>query len=134
MTLADGREVTTALYDAHLILDDEAYSITVAEAPTTPLLGTDLLGASRCSSSSRPMGPSRSILYRPPPDWASQRIHGGRFRDLCRAARCGPCGAPRDVRVANGHGHRSLIGSHMTIEGSRPFEHPAAILPEGPHL
>ena len=43
VTLADGREVTTALYDAHLILDDEAYSITIAEAPTTPLLGTDLL-------------------------------------------------------------------------------------------
>ena len=31
------------------------------------------------------MGPSRSILYRPPPDWASQRIYGGRFRDLRRA-------------------------------------------------
>ena len=43
MTLADGREVTTALYDAHLILDDEAYSITVAEARTTPLVGTGLL-------------------------------------------------------------------------------------------
>lgn len=43
VTLADGREVTTALYDAYLILDDEAYSITVAEAPTAPLLGTDLL-------------------------------------------------------------------------------------------
>ena len=43
MTLADGREVTTALYDAHLILDDEAYSITVAEAPATPLVGTGLL-------------------------------------------------------------------------------------------
>ena len=31
------------------------------------------------------MGSSRSILYRPPPDWASQRIYGGRFRDLRRA-------------------------------------------------
>lgn len=46
VTLADGREITTTLYDAYLILDEEAYSITVAEAPATPLLGTDLLWGS----------------------------------------------------------------------------------------
>ena len=43
VTLADGREIITSLYDAYIILDDRAYQITVAEAAATPLLGTDLL-------------------------------------------------------------------------------------------
>jgi clan AA aspartic protease len=43
VTLADGREITTSLYDAYAILGETAYKITVAEAAATPLLGTDLL-------------------------------------------------------------------------------------------
>ena len=43
MVLADGSVTGAYLYDGYVILDDKAYSITVAEAPTTPLLGTDLL-------------------------------------------------------------------------------------------
>lgn len=43
VTLADGREITTALYDAYVLFDEEAYKITVAEASAAPLLGTDLL-------------------------------------------------------------------------------------------
>jgi predicted aspartyl protease len=42
VTLADGREITTSLYEAHVLLDEEAYRITVAEASAAPLLGTDL--------------------------------------------------------------------------------------------
>jgi hypothetical protein len=41
--LADGREITTSLYEAYVILAEEAYKITVAEASAAPLLGTDLL-------------------------------------------------------------------------------------------
>ena len=70
VTLADGREVTAALYDAYLILDDEAYSITVAEAPTKRLSSAPIsCGASRCSSNSGPGAPltsSRSL--HPPPE------------------------------------------------------------------
>ena len=43
VTLADGREITTSLYDAYVLLDESAYQITVAEAAASPLLGTDLL-------------------------------------------------------------------------------------------
>ena len=43
VTLADGREITTSLYEAYVLLDEEAYRITVAEASAAPLVGTDLL-------------------------------------------------------------------------------------------
>lgn len=43
LILADGRASDTPLYDGYVILDGTAYEVVVAEAHTTPLLGTDLL-------------------------------------------------------------------------------------------
>jgi clan AA aspartic protease len=43
LILADGRATDTPLYDGHVIIGETAYEVSVAEAPTTPLLGTDLL-------------------------------------------------------------------------------------------
>lgn len=43
MMLADGRFRDTAMYDGHVIIDEEAYEVVIAEAPTVPLVGTNLL-------------------------------------------------------------------------------------------
>ena len=43
MMLADGRFSETALYDGYVVIDEEAYEVVIAEAPTTPLVGTNLL-------------------------------------------------------------------------------------------
>jgi len=42
MVLADGSVTGTYLYDGYAVLDEEAYDVVVAEAPGTPLAGTDL--------------------------------------------------------------------------------------------
>jgi len=43
MMLADGRFRDTAMYDGYVIIDDEAYEVVIAEGPTIPLVGTNLL-------------------------------------------------------------------------------------------
>ncbi|MFB6271886.1 MAG: clan AA aspartic protease [Salinibacter sp.] len=43
MMLADGRFRETAMYDGYVIIDDEAYEVVIAEAPTIPLVETNLL-------------------------------------------------------------------------------------------
>lgn len=43
MMLADGRFRDTAMYDGYVIIDEEAYDVVIAEAPTVPLVGTNLL-------------------------------------------------------------------------------------------
>jgi predicted aspartyl protease len=43
VTLADGREIITSLYEAYVLFDVETYQVIVAEASAAPLLGTDLL-------------------------------------------------------------------------------------------
>ena len=42
MVLADGSVTGTYLYEGCAVLDEEAYDVVVAEAPGTPLAGTDL--------------------------------------------------------------------------------------------
>jgi len=43
MMLADGRFRDTAMYDGYVVIDEEAYEVVIAEAPTIPLVGTNLL-------------------------------------------------------------------------------------------
>lgn len=52
LVLADGRQTVTRVYRAYAILDETAYDVSDAEAPT-PLIGTDLLWG---FSSRRPSG------------------------------------------------------------------------------